>query len=266
MGTETELKDLVTLVLGTSAMLIMVIAIIMIGFLVQRKLIRKERAYRDIEKLLQKQELNSAYALIEGQELERKRIAKDIHDNVGNLMATLKIYSDLVVARDQDSELRRLNEKINEITDAATMEVRKVSHALDSGIVQNFGLKVALEQLAEAVRNTGKVEVTSQYDISYPIDSDTSLNIYRIIQELTTNSLKHAHASQLRIEVTQLDREISIIFEDNGVGFTVESKKDGMGIQNIRSRVNYLRGDYKLQSSPKGTTFILEIPYTPDHG
>jgi signal transduction histidine kinase len=221
MGSETELRDLVTLVLGTSTMLIMVIAIISIGLLVQRKLIKKERAYRDIEKLLQKQELKSAYALIEGQEQERKRIASDIHDNVGNLMATLKIYSDLVVAKEQDVELQRLNRKINDITESVTQEIRKISHALDSGIVHNFGLKVALDQLTEAVQNSGKIQVISLFDIPNPINSDTSLNIYRVIQELVTNTLKHAQATKLRIEVSQLTEEISIIFEDNGIGFVV---------------------------------------------
>jgi signal transduction histidine kinase len=264
MDSSTPLNDIVTLVLGTSAMLVMVITIIGFAFLFQRKLIKKERAYRDIEKLLQKQELKSAYALIEGQEQERKRIATDIHDNVGNLMATLKIYSDLVLKKDQDQEMRRLNQKINDITETVTSEVRKISHSLDSGIVQNFGLKAAIDQLSEAVQSSGKIEFATQYDLAKPLTSETSLHIYRIIQELITNTLKHAKATKARLEMTQVNGEISIIFEDNGVGFDANSEtKVGLGMQNIRSRISHLEGELTIHSSAIGTTFIIEIPNYP---
>lgn len=90
---ETAVNDVMTLVLGTASMLIMLMAIILFVFLFQKKLMKKERAYREIEKLLQKQELLSAYALIQGQEKERKRVAADVHDNLSNLLATLKMLS-----------------------------------------------------------------------------------------------------------------------------------------------------------------------------
>jgi len=81
------------------------------------------------------------------------------------------------------------------------------------------------------------------------------------VQELFTNTLKHAQATQIRFEITQLNDEITIIFEDNGVGFDVEAAAHkSMGLQNIRSRVSRLQGDLKIQSSPNGSTFIIEIP------
>src|SRR5947207_9771663 len=115
MAGEVQLNDLVTLVLGTASMLIMLVAIILFAFLFQKKLIKKERAYREIEKLLQKQELDSAYVLIQGQDEERKRIASDVHDNLGNLLATLKIYSDLVLKKPSEKETDKLNNEINSI-------------------------------------------------------------------------------------------------------------------------------------------------------
>lgn len=261
MDGEVPLNDIVTLVLGTAAMLVMFVAIIWFAFVFQRKLIRKERAYRDIEKLLQKQEIKSAYLIIEGQEQERKRIAADIHDNVGNLLATLKIYSDLVLKKERDAETKRLNQKINDIADSVTAEIRKISHSLDSSVVDNFGFKAAIEQLAEAIQNSGKIEFTIHSDISGALTGDTSVHLYRIIQELITNTLKHAQATRARLEVSQVNGELNIIFEDNGIGFNIETvKTHGLGLQSIRSRINHLQGEMKIQSTTSGSVFIIDLP------
>jgi len=267
MAGEIQINDLVSLVLGTSGMLVMLMAIIAFAFLFQRKLIKKERAYREIEKLLQKQELKSAYAIIEGQEDERRRIASDIHDNMGSMLATLKIYSDLIVGQPQDIEMKRLNTKINEIAETLTDEVRKISHSLDASTLKNFGLQAAIEQLCEAIRDSGKVQVVSFIDLNNQVDGETSLHIYRIVQELFTNTLKHANASSVRSEITQTKDYLSIIHQDNGIGFdTAAPQSDSMGLQNIRSRVGKLNGEFKIQSSSDGSTFIIEIPLKHGNG
>ena len=227
----------------------------------QRKLNKKQQAYREIETLLEKQELKSAYSLIEGQDQERKRIAAEIHDNVGNLMATLKIFSDLVLQKEQDPELKRLNMKINDITKTATIEIRKISHSLDTGIIQNFGFKPAIGQLQEAIQSSGKIEFYTQVDIENKLSKNVSLHLYRIIQELLTNTLKHGKATKARLEITQLENEISTIYEDNGIGLDVNAtSKMGIGLQNIQSRINHMQGELTIHSSERGSTFIIEIP------
>ncbi len=262
MASEVQVNDLVTLVMGTASMLIMLVAIILFALLFQKKLIKKERAYREIEKLLQKQELQSAYVLIQGQDEERKRIASDVHDNLGSLLATIKIYSDLVVKNKSDEKVDNLNEQINHLIVNLIAEVRKIAHSLDSGTLTNFGLDAAIEQLCETITNSGKIIVDSIIDVhQLPKDGESALNIYRIVQELFTNTLKHAQATKIRFEITQLNDEISIIYEDNGIGFDVEvASHKSMGLQNIRSRVNRLHGELKIQSSANGSTFIIEIP------
>jgi hypothetical protein len=259
---ETHLNDLVALVLGTSAMLIMLMAIIVLALVFQRKLIRKERLYRDIEKLLQKQELTSAYAVIEGQEEERKRIAADIHDNIGSLLASLKIYSDLVLRHDNAHEHARLNQRINELAETLAVEVRKIAHSLDTNTITNFGLKPAIEQLCEAVRNSDTMTVECFVTLDSPIAPPTALHIYRILQELFTNTLRHARATALRSEVTQTADYVSIIHEDNGLGFDVAAvQSTSMGLKNIRSRIGQLNGELRIESSPGGgSTFLIEIP------
>ncbi|MDZ7650378.1 MAG: histidine kinase [Cytophagales bacterium] len=119
------MSETFTLVAGTLVIVIITFVVLAFAYLIQRKLIQKERDYREIEQLLQSQELKSIYSLMDGQEQERKRIASDIHDSVGSMLATLKIYSDLVLDKEQNEELLRLNNKINEIAENLTNEIRK---------------------------------------------------------------------------------------------------------------------------------------------
>lgn len=253
------LSDPGYLVLGTLSMLLMMFSIIAFALMFQRKLARKAREYREIEMLMQQQELRSAYFVIQGQEQERKRIAAELHDNLGSLLATLKIYSDLAAGKTEISEVRRLNDKISRISSTLGDEVRKLSHELDLKTLSGFGLGVAVKHLCEAITDSGKIRISSFIDISKPIDEEVSLHIYRIIQELFTNTLKHASASHVRIEITQMGQAISVIYEDDGQGFDVNTFKTGMGIQNIRSRVSRIEGELTIDSSSKGSTFILEL-------
>ncbi|WPR73301.1 sensor histidine kinase [Algoriphagus sp. NG3] len=264
MDSTFQHNDLITLVLGTSSMLLMLAAIIFFAFLFQRKLNKKQQAYREIEKLLGKQELKTAYSLIEGQDQERKRIAGEIHDNIGNLMATLKIFSDLVLQKAQDPEVKRLNMKINDITETVTAEIRKIAHSLDTGVIQNFGFNPAIDQLREAIQSSGKIEFFTQIDIDNKLSKNISLHLYRIIQELITNTLKHGQATKIRLEITQLENEISAIYEDDGVGFDANAtSKHGIGLPNIQSRVNHMQGELTIHSGERGSTFIIEIPNFP---
>ncbi|WP_259067802.1 sensor histidine kinase [Mucilaginibacter sp. X4EP1] len=254
------MNDTIYLALGTSAMVLMMLVIIVFVYLFQRKLAVKARAYRDIEKLMQQQELQSAYALIEGQEQERTRIAAELHDNIGGLLATLKIYSDLMLVKSEIADIQRLNNKINSISESLSEEVRKLSHQLDLRTLSGFGFRVAVEQLCEAINESGKVAVIAVIDIQKTINENIALNLYRIIQELFTNTLKHAMASQTRIEINLILNEITLIYEDNGKGFNTDGIGfDGMGLKNIGSRVNIINGKLTIDSSNRGTTFIIEL-------
>jgi len=254
------MSNAIYLALGTSAMILMMMTIIVFVYLFQRKLAAKAKAYLEIEKLMQQQELQSAYALIQGQEHERQRIAAELHDNIGGLLATLKIYSDLSLEKSQMDEVQRLNQKMNTISENLSQEVRKLSHQLDTKALSGFGLKLAIEHLSEAINDSGKLSVNAVIDVQRPINETISLNLYRIVQELFTNTLKHAMATQSRIEISLIDHEVTLIYEDNGKGFDSEKPGlTGMGQKNIQSRVNLLGGKLTVDSSARGTTYIIEI-------
>lgn len=259
MVNEIAISQVSYLILGTLSMVLMLLSIIAFALMFQRKLARKAKEYREIEKLMQKQELQSAYFVIQGQEQERKRIAAELHDNLGSLLATLKIYSDLSLSKTDISEIKRLNDKVSKISSTLGDEVRKLSHELDLKTLSGFGLKVAVQHLGEAIKDSGKIEVSSIIEITRPVNEEVSLHIYRIIQELFTNTLKHASASHIRVEITKIDHELTLIFEDNGQGFDVMTAKSGMGMQNIRSRVSQINGKLTIDSSSKGSVYILEL-------
>lgn len=258
---EGQSVDGYVLVIGSAGMMGLISMFILFIFLYQKKVTRKQRAYAEIEKMLHKQELMSAYTLIEAREAERKRIAEDVHDNLGSLLATLCMYSDLLNRKEVDEQHDYLAKKVATLAEQTYSETRRISHNLDSGI-RSFGLKPAIENLMNAVRDSRKLDAVCVLDLTEDMSGELSQNIYRIIQELVNNTLKHAQATLIRIEITQIDGEyVSIIFEDNGRGFRKDQVASGIGLRNIDARVSRFKGSINISSVPgRGTTCIVEMP------
>lgn len=262
MESESELTYYMILIAGTSGMLLLTIAIILFVYLYQRKLIKRKLAYQKIEDLLQKQELNSAYAILQAQDKERKRIAQDLHDNLGSILVTLNMYADILVQKQTAEEKNDLADKISKLALQANEETRNVSHSLDSGTLQHFGLKTALIDLVDAIKEAKSIEVNLEIELHKIENGAISLNLYRIIQELFNNTLKHANASIITIELTQSkENHLSLIYEDNGIGFNLnEVMKKGMGLTNLKTRVENMNGELTIDAvMGKGATFIIEL-------
>ena len=222
------------------------------AFLFQRKLIKKEMAFREIEKMLKKQELDSAYNILSVQESERKRIAQEIHDNLGSMLAVVRMQAHTSGA----------NPTVMKLIDQTIDETRRISHQLDTLALSHFGLGTAIQQLAESVQASRDIRVALELNLQTAIEQDKALPLYRIVQELFSNSLKHAAASHIRIEINAFAKDsVNLIFEDNGRGFDPGTKRAGMGLQNIQQRVDHLRGRLDLDTRPgSGTTVVIEIP------
>ncbi|HMQ00566.1 MAG TPA: histidine kinase [Cyclobacteriaceae bacterium] len=251
------------LITGTAGMFLLAGAVVTFIYLYQRKLIKKKIAFQQIEQMLHKQELKSAYALLEGQDMERQRIAEEMHDSLGGSLVTLTMYADTFLKSTADSEQNALAEKVRIMAQKAYEEARKLSHRLDTGMLKHFGLKAAINDLVKTVAESGHVKINLALDLSQPLSSEVSLNIYRVIQELINNTLKHAQASEINLNLSQVNDEyISLIYEDDGKGIPlqlIESK--GMGIRNIRSRIEKLNGNCSFDRTEKrGFTMIAEIP------
>jgi len=260
-GQASDLSGLFTLLLGTVSMIVMMIAIIIFAFLFQRKMLIKQKAYNEIENLLKQQELKATYAWMQGQEEERKRIAQDLHDSLGSTLSTVRMYSDLLLERNPAGDLHELASKISKLSADAATESRKIAHDLGAGVLTNFGLATAISELCEALEQR-RLAVKSFINIPVTLPGELGINAYRIIQELVTNTLKHAQAKTIRLEVSVVNQEyLSIIFQDDGKGFDVSAVQRGMGLNNLKARTDRFSGTLTIDSNPSiGTTIIIELP------
>ncbi|MBU2928418.1 ATP-binding protein [Winogradskyella psychrotolerans] len=229
----------------------------------QQKLAEQEKELESqkLATVLKEQELITIDAMIEGQEKERQRIANDLHDDLGGLMANVKLHFNAL--KDKDSP--ELYSKTNNLIEEAYQKVRSVAHAKNSGVIAKQGLLKAVRHMADKVSTSNKIEVeVLDHGLDNRLENSLELTLFRIIQELTTNVIKHAEASEVTIHLTNHEDIINIMVEDNGKGFNpnqITKTNKGMGISSIDKRVEHLEGQLTIESEiNKGTTIIIDIP------
>jgi len=237
-----------------------IISILGYLFILQKRRITKATFDKTINNLLQDQEMKTAYALLDGQDQERKRIASELHDNLGSILVTINMYADALSGNINKEKASDLAKRISSTSNLANEEVRKISHSLDSGLLKHFGLKTAINQLMEAIQLSKKIEIVLSLDIEDQFSNEAGIEAYRIIQELVNNSMKHAKCTRINLEVNQIEKEVSIIYEDNGIGFDQDKIVKGMGLNNIEKRAEKLGGDIKIDTGKNGSSFIIELP------
>ena len=211
--------------------------------------------------VLKEQELTSIDAMIEGQEKERQRIANDLHDDLGGLMATVKLHFNAL----KDKNSPELFEKTNQLIDEAYQKVRSVAHAKNSGVIAKQGLLKAVRNMANNISESNAIKIdVVDHGLENRLENSLELTIFRIIQELITNTIKHASATECTIHLTNHEDALNIMVEDNGIGFNpkqITTKNKGMGISSIDKRVEHLNGSMTIESeNQKGTTIIIDIP------
>ncbi len=229
-------------------------------------LAEKEKIVQEqkVENLLKEQELTTIDAMIEGQEKERLRIANDLHDDLGGLMANVKLHFNSL----QEKNKERGNElfsKTNTLLDEAYEKIRAIAHAKNSGVIAKQGLLMAVYNMADKISTANKINIdVLDHGLDNRLENSLELTLFRIIQELTTNIIKHANASEATIHLTNHDDSFNIMVEDNGKGFKTDgitSKTNGMGLKSIDKRVTHLNGTLDIESLPgNGTTVIIDIP------
>jgi len=206
--------------------------------------------------------IETMHSMLSGQEVERERVAKDLHDSLGGLLSTVKLQFESV--QTQVSELMNIRgyQKATQLLDEACQEVRNISNNMQPGALNKLGLVAAVKDLTNRFLGKHYPEIDFQhYGINTKLESTVSLMVYRIIQELLHNSIKHAEANEIIIQLTKQDQELIIMVEDDGKGYDPQQSKKGMGTGNIASRVNYLKGDLSIHSiKNQGTSTMITVP------
>jgi two-component system NarL family sensor kinase len=227
--------------------------------LAAQKEINYQQQLRDLE---QKQQIKVTKAMLDGEEHERERVARDLHDGLGGMLAGVKIglsgWSNSNADITEDKDLHRIIGQL----DSSVTELRRIARNLLPETLLKFGLETALKDLCEFYMRDGLHIDYQSLGIGKNIPLSIQLNIYRIVQELISNAVKHALPSNIMLQCSQNDAIFFITFEDDGIGFdtAVLTGKKGMGLDNIKNRIEFLKGKFELQSViNEGTTINIEL-------
>lgn len=246
------------------------LAALIIGFLTLKNT-RKKRIIaqqneklekQHVEQLLKEQELIGIHAMLEGQEKEREKIAEELHDTIGSSLATLKLYIESLDEVRKKEDYHQLHQKTSHLLEETYDEVRKIAHSKSAGVLIRKGLVPAVESMAARISEARQIDIqVIGTGLEDRLENRVEISIFRSIQELLSNAVKHSGASEVVVQITQHDDMLNIIVEDNGIGFDPESSQWGLGYTTIQNRVDDLEGDLTIDSSRgNGTTIILNIP------
>jgi two-component system, NarL family, sensor kinase len=263
LQTEKQLQDLsirqknTVIYVFVGAML--VLAITGSLFYINNKNKRTIQAQK-IKELEQEKQLVAADSILKGQQGERSRMAQDLHDGLGSMLSSIKLTlssmkGNIILTEDS----ARLFTKAFEQLDSSIGEMRRVAHNMMPEALVKLGLQQALQDYCDTINESKQLHIDSQfYGLEKRVEATTEIIIYRIVQELVNNSIKHAHATSLLVQVMKRGDELNITVEDNGVGFSPDGvmAKNGAGLNNIRSRVDYLKGQMDIQSTPGTGTSV----------
>lgn len=207
-------------------------------------------------------ELQSMKSLIDGQEKERNRVAKDLHDGLGAHLSSIKLFIENQKDKSDPLIQRQLLEPLAKSIDEACLETRNISHDLRPFSLK-YGFNTAIEDLVKKVQNAlpGVELIFASYGEEPVIREEVALMVYRIVQELLNNAAKYANATQITVQIFYETQQISVHVEDDGLGFDLNGVKEGNGLGNIRSRIDYLGGQVIWQAAPdQGTAVIISVP------
>lgn len=210
--------------------------------------------------LKNEQEVVKLEALITGEEKERVRLAQDLHDGINGDLSVIKYkISNVDKSAFSNEEKQEYKEAIT-MLDNAVEQVRRISHNLAPPSLHNFDLIEAIKQYCTKVNTSRKVSVDFQYyGDQFQLNKEHETAVYRMIQEMLNNIVKHAEASEALVQLNHRDDHLHLTVEDNGKGFNIDEKAEGMGLKNIRSRADFLKADLDVSSGKNGTTFGLVV-------
>lgn len=251
---------------GTIGMLMLAIGLIIFIIFHQRKVIRYQAKLQNLEFEQQKMLLNAS---IKFQEEERQRIAADLHDDAGPLLATARLYlNENLVNLDKSAQLQSIfNAK--QIIDDTIQLIRNISHSLMPPTLKNFGLESAVNDLFQKINGSGSMNASCRFhDYRERLESDRELIVFRIIQELINNILKHSKSSFIHLTQNLSDSHLYIRLHHDGKGMTqkefekLSQASTGLGLKNIQSRLKLLHGRIIFEKDQSQTYYkvTIEIP------
>ena len=245
-----EISDLNQLVIAIFlAFVVMAVVLISFFYFSRKKIVQKEFEKRDLEIAYQKDLLNS---VIITQEEERKRIAQDLHDDISSQLNIVSLNSQLLkTANLSETEIREISDNIINLTKKALDNSRRIAHDLLPPVLEKFGLDAGIKELCLEISTTKAVKINYVNNTVFDFeDIDKHLHVFRILQELINNSIRHGNANNIAIAMSDNNGIKTCKYSDDGKGFNVNNaeNKKGLGMKNIQSRVSFLNGTLVISS------------------
>nr|WP_214456365.1 ATP-binding protein [Flavihumibacter fluvii] len=253
----------VVLFFGTIGMLALTISLIIFIIFHQRKVIKYQMTLQKLEYEQQKMLLNASIKL---QEEERQRIAADLHDDAGPLLATARLYlNENLVNMDKTTQLQSIY-NAKQIIDDTIQLIRNISHSLMPPTLKNFGLESAVNDTFQKISGSGNLNASSRFhDYKERLPTDNELIVFRVIQELINNILKHSNASFIHLTQNTNGNKFYIRMHHDGKGMTqadferLTKSSAGLGLKNIQSRLKVLQGRIFFEKDPSQTYYKVTI-------
>jgi len=247
---EYENSEIVSAVIYIfTAFFLMSLAILIFVYYSRKKIIQQEIVNRDMQIEHQKKLLK---AEILSQENERNRISQDLHDDISSGLNVVSLNCHLLKSPGlTETEHHQLTDTILTLTNKVLENARRIAHDLLPPIIDKFGLDAGIKELVEELNKTKKVKITYNNSLDLnTLEVSKHLHIFRILQELINNSMRHGKATEIKIEMGFRHPMRILEYTDNGIGFDIEKHENqkGLGMKNIESRVAYLDSTYTISS------------------
>jgi signal transduction histidine kinase len=246
------------LITGTLVIVILLVFLFFFVIIYQRKMIKNQVEMR---KLHDEKQTDLLKAVFETQESERKRLAEDLHDSVGQVLSAIKLNLHRLEKAGVSEAKAPLLADTRSLTDECIQEIRNIIHNVLPPVLTDYGLKEALEGLCLKMEETTSVKVHCKNNLDEErLRPEIELAFYRMAQELFSNAIKHADATIIHLTLTKDSLWLVMEFKDNGKGFNLDDVKRGFGLKNLQSRVQLINGEVNVYTKPKnGTITIIRV-------
>ena len=247
---------------GIFIMLLLALALVFFLVVYQKKMIHQQAKLQGVQQAYQRELL---HATIEAEERERQRIGGDLHDEIGSSLSAAKLLLSQVATSATGPD-NALLATVTDILNNSVQDIRNISQNLHPAVLAQFGLVEALYSLGFMWADAQAVTVVEvQAELATPLPYQHELALYRIVQELVNNAMKHAQASSIAVRLTARPHSLHLLVADNGRGFDYtraqQARTAGLGLKSLEARVNMLNAAWTLESTPgQGTRIEIEMP------
>jgi len=253
---SSQINDTAKLIPLIGIVFVIALGVVLLNQHFQKNLYKQQLEKEEIRNLQQQELLRSS---ILAQEKERKRIAQDIHDELGALLSISRMH--LVNLEEKSAESGKALQNIRSLIEKSLSSMRKISHELMPPQLETFGLVKTLEAVADHANNAGGIHI--QVDVITPLPTlswDVELGLYRICMELINNTIKHAAANHINIQLQYNQPSLECYYKDDGIGVPKEEKEPGLGYKSMQGRANSLGGRIEFYQPENGFKAAIFIP------